>query len=109
MTSGPPAIRSVLFFDGVCALCHRSIAVLVGLDRKGVIAVAPPQGETFRTAQPVIDLPQALGIQPVDPPLRIHADRGESCLAQHPKLLRDGGLVHLHALHELPDGPLAAA
>ncbi len=39
--------RSVVFFDGVCALCNRSIRFLINRDRGGVLSFAPLQGETF--------------------------------------------------------------
>ena len=39
--------RSVVFFDGVCALCNRSMRFLINRDRRGALCFAPLQGETF--------------------------------------------------------------
>lgn len=39
--------RNVVFYDGVCGLCHRTVQFLIGEDRAGVLAFAPLQGETF--------------------------------------------------------------
>ena len=39
--------RSVVFFDGVCALCNRSMRFLINRDRGGVLSFAPLQGATF--------------------------------------------------------------
>ena len=47
--------RSVIFYDGVCALCHRTVRFLIARDRAGVLRFAPLQGETFaafRAAMP---------------------------------------------------------
>jgi predicted DCC family thiol-disulfide oxidoreductase YuxK len=41
----PPAL---LFFDGHCVLCHRSVSVLLRLDRAGRLRFAPLQGPTAR-------------------------------------------------------------
>jgi len=39
--------RSVVFFDGLCALCNRSMKLLIEEDRARVLTFAPLQGETF--------------------------------------------------------------
>ncbi len=47
--------RPVIFYDGVCALCHRAVRFLIARDRAGVLRFAPLQGETFealRAAMP---------------------------------------------------------
>jgi predicted DCC family thiol-disulfide oxidoreductase YuxK len=36
----------VVFFDGVCGLCNRSIDFILKRDRRGVFLVTPLQGET---------------------------------------------------------------
>ncbi len=41
---------NVLFFDGVCGLCNRSVDFVLSRDRRGAIRVAPLQGETARRA-----------------------------------------------------------
>lgn len=38
----------VLFFDGECGFCNRSVRVVNRLDRKGVVDFAPLQGEMSR-------------------------------------------------------------
>ncbi len=40
--------RSVVFFDGVCAMCNRSMKLLIDEDRGRVLAFSPLQGETFK-------------------------------------------------------------
>jgi predicted DCC family thiol-disulfide oxidoreductase YuxK len=42
--SAPP--RYLVFFDGVCGLCDRSVQVFLRLDRRGVLRFAPLQGPT---------------------------------------------------------------
>ena len=37
---------NVLFFDGVCGLCNRSVDFILSCDRRGAIRFAPLQGET---------------------------------------------------------------
>jgi len=44
---GSPA-RGILLFDGGCALCRRSVRLLLALDRRGRIRFAPLGGETAR-------------------------------------------------------------
>ncbi|MCH8200545.1 MAG: DUF393 domain-containing protein [Chloroflexi bacterium] len=41
------ADRPVIFYDGVCALCHFAVKFLIARDRAGVLRFAPLQGETF--------------------------------------------------------------
>lgn len=41
-------IKWVLFFDGDCAFCARSVRWVFALDRRGVISFAPLQGELAR-------------------------------------------------------------
>lgn len=38
----------IVFFDGVCGLCDRSVRLLVALDRHRRLRYAPLQGETAR-------------------------------------------------------------
>ncbi len=38
---------NVVFFDGVCALCHGSVSFFLRRDRRRVLSFAPLQGETF--------------------------------------------------------------
>ena len=37
----------MVFFDGVCALCNRTMALLIDEDRERVLHFSPLQGETF--------------------------------------------------------------
>ncbi len=39
---------NVLFFDGVCGLCNRSVDFILSRDRRGAIRFAPLQGETAK-------------------------------------------------------------
>jgi len=36
----------IVFFDGVCGLCNRTVNFLIGIDRKKRLRYAPLQGET---------------------------------------------------------------
>ncbi len=47
MTEPDEAGRPVIFYDGVCALCHRAVRFLIARDRAGVLRFALLQGETF--------------------------------------------------------------
>jgi predicted DCC family thiol-disulfide oxidoreductase YuxK len=40
---------NVLFFDGVCGLCNRSVDFVLSRDRRGAIRFAPLQGETAKS------------------------------------------------------------
>lgn len=52
--------RRVVFFDGVCALCNRSVRFLMARDRHGVLYYAPLQGETFRALTETIQVSDGL-------------------------------------------------
>ena len=39
--------KPVLFFDGECGLCHRTVAWFQRHDRRGIVHYAPLQGTTF--------------------------------------------------------------
>lgn len=43
----PDVLGPVLFFDGGCGLCHRSVRILIALDRKARLVFAPLGGELF--------------------------------------------------------------
>jgi predicted DCC family thiol-disulfide oxidoreductase YuxK len=45
--------RAILFYDGGCGLCHRSVRAVVAADRAGAFGFAPLGGDTFRAAVPV--------------------------------------------------------
>jgi len=42
------AVRTILFFDGVCGLCNRSVDFILTRDPLGRFKFAPLQGETAR-------------------------------------------------------------
>jgi predicted DCC family thiol-disulfide oxidoreductase YuxK len=43
------AVASILFFDGVCGLCNKSVDFVLVRDRRGTIKFAPLQGDTARS------------------------------------------------------------
>jgi len=47
----------IVFFDGECGLCSRTVRLLARLDRRGVLKFAPIQGET--AAELGIEVPEA--------------------------------------------------
>ena len=49
----------IVFFDGECGLCSRSVRLLARLDRREVLKFAPIQGET--AAELGIEVPEADG------------------------------------------------
>lgn len=46
ITPTPSVDRPIVFFDGVCGLCNRSIDFILRRDRRGVFLVTPLQGAT---------------------------------------------------------------
>ena len=46
--SASPSERTVVFFDGVCGLCNRTVDFLIARDHGRVLRYAPLQGDTFR-------------------------------------------------------------
>lgn len=49
------AVRTILFFDGVCGLCNASVNFVLDRDRSEQIKFAPLQGETARQLLPDAD------------------------------------------------------
>jgi predicted DCC family thiol-disulfide oxidoreductase YuxK len=47
--------QPVVFFDGVCGLCDRTVQTLLKIDRKHRLKFAPLQGETARERLPESD------------------------------------------------------
>lgn len=43
------AVRRILFFDGVCGLCNRTVDFVIVRDRRGEFLFAPLQGDTARS------------------------------------------------------------
>lgn len=52
--------RSVVFFDGVCALCHGTMTRLIDEDRERILHFAPLQGESFAALREAVTLPASL-------------------------------------------------
>jgi len=44
--------NNILFFDGVCGLCNKSVDFLIRIDKKKRILYAPLQGETAKIQLP---------------------------------------------------------
>jgi predicted DCC family thiol-disulfide oxidoreductase YuxK len=42
-------MKNIVFYDGDCGLCQRSIALLANLDTLGVLSFAPLNGPTYKT------------------------------------------------------------
>jgi predicted DCC family thiol-disulfide oxidoreductase YuxK len=53
--SSEDAVASILFFDGVCGLCNKSVDFVLVRDRRGAIQFAPLQGDTARHLLPPAD------------------------------------------------------
>lgn len=75
----------IIFFDGVCGLCNRSVDRLLGMDRKGMFRFAPLQGSTAREKLPpgladaletVVYLRDDMVLQRSDAALRLLIDLG---------------------------------
>ena len=49
-----PTGRSVVFYDGVCALCNGTVKFLLDKDNQGTLSYAPLQGSSFETVRPHI-------------------------------------------------------
>lgn len=50
------AARCILFFDGVCGLCNKSVDFVLARDPEGHFQFAPLQGETARQLLPPADV-----------------------------------------------------
>jgi predicted DCC family thiol-disulfide oxidoreductase YuxK len=59
----------VLFYDGGCGLCHRTVRLVLGADRAERFVFAPLQGSTFRQLVPEPDrvgLPDSIVVRMSD-------------------------------------------
>lgn len=56
-TSSDAAGRLVVFYDGVCALCNRTVRFFMNRDRHRVLSFAPLQGPTFEALRRQVRLP----------------------------------------------------
>lgn len=53
MSAEPHSVAPIVFFDGTCGLCNRSVDVLLRWDTKAVLRFAPLQGTTAQALLPV--------------------------------------------------------
>jgi predicted DCC family thiol-disulfide oxidoreductase YuxK len=66
-----------LFYDGHCALCHRSVKFTVKHDRAGAFRFAPLQGTTFQSKVPADQraaMPDSMAVQTSDGRLLLRSD-----------------------------------
>jgi hypothetical protein len=71
------------------------------------VEAAAPGGPVGR--QPLVDLAERLGPDPVQAPLRVGAHLDQARLAQHPQVLGNAGLADAQRGHQVADGLLPLA
>jgi predicted DCC family thiol-disulfide oxidoreductase YuxK len=98
----------LLFYDGGCGLCHRSVRFVVARDPRGCFRFAPLGGETFRAAVPPAlreGLPDSIVLRTAEGRLLVRSDAAlhvlrrlgggwrllASLLGLLPRRLRDAG------------------
>jgi len=67
----------LLFYDGACGLCHRSVRFVAAADRAGRFRFAPLRGETFRVAVPAergAEIPDSIVVRRADGALLVRSD-----------------------------------
>ena len=67
----------LLFYDGGCGLCHRSVRFVAAADREGAFHFAPLGGEAFRARVPPerrAALPDSIVVWRADGTLRVRSD-----------------------------------
>jgi predicted DCC family thiol-disulfide oxidoreductase YuxK len=67
----------LLFYDGGCGFCHRSVRFVAAADRLGRFRFAPLGGETFRRLVPaerVPDLPDSIVLRRADGALLVGSE-----------------------------------
>jgi predicted DCC family thiol-disulfide oxidoreductase YuxK len=72
-----PGDPELLFYDGGCGLCHRSVRFVAAHDRAGAFRFAPIGGETFRAALSGAKgaaLPDSIAVLAGDGRLRVKSD-----------------------------------
>ncbi len=52
--------RHIVFYDGECGLCQRSVQWLLNRDKKRILLYAPLQGETAKELLTTAELPEGL-------------------------------------------------
>ena len=58
--------------------------------------------------EPLVELPEGLGAEAVEPPLGVAADLDQAGVAQHLEVPGHAGLVHAESIYELGDRTLTA-
>jgi predicted DCC family thiol-disulfide oxidoreductase YuxK len=78
----PRGGRAVLFYDGTCGLCHRSVRFFVSEDRAGALAFAPLAGATFQALPEEArrGLPDSLVLSTPDGALLVRSRAVLACL-----------------------------
>jgi predicted DCC family thiol-disulfide oxidoreductase YuxK len=67
----------LVFYDGDCGLCHRSVRWIAARDREGVFRFAPLGGETFRALVPPAEraaLPDSVVVRTPEGALLLRSD-----------------------------------
>lgn len=69
--------HDLLFYDGGCGLCHRSVRFVAAADREGAFHFAPLGGEAFRARVPAerrAGLPDSIVVWRADGELLVRSD-----------------------------------
>jgi predicted DCC family thiol-disulfide oxidoreductase YuxK len=67
----------VLFYDGGCGVCHRTVRLVLAADRAERFVFAPLQGSTFRQLLPEpdrVDLPDSIVVRKSDGSLLVRSN-----------------------------------
>jgi predicted DCC family thiol-disulfide oxidoreductase YuxK len=79
------AEAEILFYDGACGLCHRSVLFVLAHDRAGVFRFAPIGGPSFAASVPAQErgtLPDAIVVQRSDGAILVRSDAVAHVLAR---------------------------
>jgi predicted DCC family thiol-disulfide oxidoreductase YuxK len=60
--AGNPVKGPIIFFDGECIFCNRSVSVLAWLDKKNILKFAPLQGTTAAGVLPTSVIQSLKGV-----------------------------------------------
>ncbi len=69
--------REILFYDGGCAVCHRTVRLVLAADRAERFVFAPLQGDTFRqlVSEPDrVGLPDSIVVRSFDGRLLVRSN-----------------------------------
>lgn len=72
----PPGIPLIIFYDGRCGLCHRSVRFILEKDSRALFRFAPLQGRLFEEAfEPAIrqSLPDSIVLQTAEGSLLLYS------------------------------------